>query len=111
MVLVPDDLRRTLQEYRKLLEKAFGVRLATIRLFGSRARGDASSDSDADVAVVIRELTEPERTVAIDLALEARRRSRGALLSPLVWSDTEEEELIRAERRIALDIRREGIPL
>jgi len=102
-----------LREYRRLLDATFGSRLSSMRLFGSRARGDADEDSDADVLVVVDGLTEAERTTAIDLAFDAWRNTgcAGPLLSPLVWSPAEQEARRRAERRIALDIDREGIPL
>ena len=46
-------------DYRILLEalsRAFGARLKTAVLFGSRARGDAAPDSDHDVFLVIEHL-------------------------------------------------------
>ena len=110
---LPAELQRTLSEYRRLLEARFGKRLDALSLFGSRARGDAEEESDADVSVVVRGLSEGERTEAIDLAFEAWRRMdrQGPLLSPLVWSDAERDARRRAERRIALDIDNEGVPL
>ncbi|MEK6607271.1 MAG: nucleotidyltransferase domain-containing protein [Myxococcota bacterium] len=102
-----------LDEYRRRLDRRFGGRLTKARLFGSRARGDADPDSDIDVAVVVRDLTEPERTEVIDLALEAWRATgrSGPLVSPLVWSDREFAELLALERRVALDVEREGAPI
>jgi predicted nucleotidyltransferase len=112
-VELPQDIRAVLLEYRRRLLEAFGTRLELVRLFGSRARGDADADSDADVAVVVRDLTESERTLVIDQALEAWRAagSPRALLSPLVWSSGEYADRLAHERRIALDILREGIAL
>jgi predicted nucleotidyltransferase len=110
---MPEELRGVLERYRALLVSRFGDRVLAIRLFGSRARGDASEESDADVCVVVRDLTEPERSVAIDLAFEAWAESTrsGPLLSPLVWSDTERADRLAAERRIALDVEEEGISI
>lgn len=100
-------------EYRRLLEDTFGQRLRALRLFGSRARGDADIDSDADVSVVVEQLTEAERAHTIDLAFQAWRNTgcRGPLVSPLPWSAAEQEARRKSERRIALDIDREGVPL
>ena len=108
---LPDDVASLLAKYRELLAARFGSRLESVRLFGSRARGDHEPDSDADVAVVIAGLTEPERTVAIDLAMEAwRTTGRGqVLVAPLVWSSAEFAERLDGERRIALDVLHEGI--
>jgi predicted nucleotidyltransferase len=111
--IVPADLERSLTEYRRLLEIEFGARLRPVRLFGSRARGDADPQSDADVSVVVEGLTEDERTRVVELALTAWRHAgcRGPLLAPLPWSEAEQETRRAAERRIALDIEQESIPL
>jgi predicted nucleotidyltransferase len=81
-------------------------------LFGSYARGDAEEDSDVDVLVVVDDMVEAERSEAVDLAFAARRSAGGGpLLSPLVWSRAQWGERLRAERRIALDIERDEIPV
>ena len=111
--VLPIELDKSLREYRRLLEAEFGARLQSLRLFGSRARGDADVDSDADVSVIVDKLTDEERAGVIDLALCAWRNAgrRGPLISPLPWSDAEQDMRRKSERRIALDIDREGVPL
>ena len=96
--------------YRRLLDERFGDRVLDVRVFGSSARGDADEDSDVDVAVVIQGLTEPERTEAVDFAYRAWKLDPSPrILSPLVWSEVELADRVRAERRIALDILEEGV--
>lgn len=107
-----DEVRQLTAAFRALVDQRFGERLRSMTLFGSRARGDAEPDSDIDVLVVVDDLTEVERGEVIDLAMAARRVvGGGPLLSPLVWSREQQEARVRAERRIALDIAREGLPL
>ena len=43
---------------RAALDKQYGDRVERIVLFGSRARGDARSDSDYDVAVFLKNLSD-----------------------------------------------------
>ena len=111
--VLPIELETSLREYRRLLETEFGAHLRSLRLFGSRARGDADLDSDADVSVVVDQLTDEERGRVIDLALCAWRNAghRGSLIAPLPWSQAEQDMRRKSERRIALDIDREGVPL
>ena len=62
---VPEKLRPILEELKRGLEEIYGDRLHAVVLFGSQARGEATDDSDVDVAVVLDDLenafTESER--------------------------------------------------
>jgi uncharacterized protein len=47
-----------LKRFRTALDEIYGDRLERVVLFGSRVRGDAHEDSDYDVAVFLRDLTD-----------------------------------------------------
>ena len=47
-----------LKRFRYALDELYGDSIERIVLFGSRARGDARADSDYDVAVFIKELSD-----------------------------------------------------
>jgi len=47
--------RDAFDDYVAAVREHYGTRLVDILLFGSRARGDARPDSDADIAVVLRD--------------------------------------------------------
>lgn len=44
--------------FRAMLNQIYGQCLERVALFGSRARGDAQRDSDYDVAVSLRDMTD-----------------------------------------------------
>jgi uncharacterized protein len=47
-----------LKHLRAALDEMYGERIERVVLFGSRARGDAREDSDYDVAVFLRDMTD-----------------------------------------------------
>ena len=47
-----------LVRFRAALDALYGERIERVVLFGSRARGDARADSDYDVAVFLKDLTD-----------------------------------------------------
>jgi predicted nucleotidyltransferase len=95
----------------------FGDAVDRIVLFGSRARGDADSASDIDVLVTIsgdRHALGRLRRGLRDLATEAELAHVDRVSAPLSLVVLQKEdlaELVRRERRFALDVEAEGIPL
>jgi predicted nucleotidyltransferase len=112
-----DELqRKVLDELARTLKRRYGDELVRLSVFGSRARGDADSQSDIDLLVVLDIDAEREaaETEAVWSAVgDARRLAPRAWvpLSPLVLSLPRYLELSRLGRRIAVDAEREGIPL
>lgn len=109
--IMANDIRsETLKELKTALEPFLGDRLQRMILFGSMARGDSRDDSDIDVAVVIRRLTRELKHEVLDRVAEVELKHLMPV-SVLVFSEEEFDRLKRRERRIALDIEREGVPL
>jgi len=79
-------------------------------LYGSRARGDFDQDSDIDVAIIVPGLTRELKDRILEAVAEVEFEYSRAI-STLVFSKNEFDRLYDRERRIALDIRREGIAL
>ena len=97
-----------LVRYRAALAALFGERLERVVLFGSRARGDAHADSDYDVAVFLRELTdrwqEARRLSAIETDILAET---GAFIHSMPYA----AGAYRRRTPLMHEIRREGIDL
>ena len=109
--LRPMDSRPTiLRELKRSLESFLGDQLISMVLFGSMARGDYHDASDMDVAVIVHGLTRRLKGQILDEVAELELEHHMPL-SVLVFSDEEFNQLRKRERRIALDIEKEGVPL
>lgn len=106
-----DSIRsETLRELKESLKAFLGDRLLLLTLFGSVARGDDTDRSDIDVAIVIRGLTRALKHRVLDKVAEIELH-HFMPVSALVLSEDEFNRLKKRERRIALDIEKEGISL
>lgn len=106
-----DDTRsETLKELKESLGTFLGDRLLRMVLFGSRARGDYSDESDIDVAIIIRDLTPELKHQVLDRVADIELKHLMPV-SALLLSEDAFNHLKRRERRIALDIEKEGVPL
>jgi uncharacterized protein len=103
-------MEQILVDLKKSVQEIAGDRLIKMVLYGSRARGDFSKDSDTDVAIVVRGLSREMRHRMLnrvaDIEFEYLRS-----LSTLILSEEDFTLLKKRERRIAADIEREGIPI
>ena|SRR5438128_8847984 len=97
-----------LTRFRAALDEVYGDRLERVVLFGSRARGDAHHNSDYDVAVFLRDLTDRWREI-----------NRLAAIETDILADTEafihampyRAGSYRERTPLMHEIRREGIDL
>lgn len=101
---------KVLEELKDLMESQLGDRLVKMVIYGSRARGDFAIESDIDIAIIVRELSRELKHQILDGVAEVEMKYFTPL-SVHVLSEDEFEHLKSRERRIALDIEKEGIPL
>ncbi|MDB9467421.1 nucleotidyltransferase domain-containing protein [Dolichospermum circinale CS-1225] len=66
--MIQDSDRKIVSEFRSRLEAI--IPILDLRVFGSRARGDATEESDLDVFIKITELDRSRREKISDLAWE-----------------------------------------
>lgn len=92
------------------MSELLGDNLSRMVLYGSVACGDAEPDSDTDVALIVRRLDRNTRKRIWDRTADMELRNDFPI-SPVMFSETRFRELKERERRIALDIEREGILL
>jgi predicted nucleotidyltransferase len=101
---------KVLKELRHRMDSELGDRLVKIVIFGSRARGDFGAESDTDIAIIVRGLSRELKYQILDTIAEIEMKFI-VPLSVIVFSENEFERLKKRERKIALDIEKEGVPL
>jgi len=107
---VPTKDINILEELKKELYSLLKDNLLKIILFGSRARGDFEEDSDTDIALIVKNITRQIRNSIYEKVAEIEIKHNFPI-SLLIFSENVFNELKRRERRIALDIEKEGIEL
>jgi len=85
-------------------------RLVEVYLFGSKARGDFTPDSDLDLLIVLEaddwETKDKVRFVAADVSLEYDVLINTHILSRARW-----EEMARQQATLWREVQRDGVPL
>jgi predicted nucleotidyltransferase len=103
-----------LSERDRQIVREFQRRLLTImpvldlRVFGSRARGDAAPDSDLDVFIELEETTPESRQRISEIAWEVGFEM-DRVISTVVTTRSELEEGAMGASPLYLDVEREGV--
>jgi predicted nucleotidyltransferase len=101
---------KALKEFLRELRSRLGEKLIEVKLFGSKARGEDTKESDIDVLVVVSEATVQIEDSILDIAFDLNLKHEvyisprvvdPAILSDPVWKITP----------FLQNISREGIPL
>ena len=102
--------KAALGEIKQRVQSLVGRRLREIVLFGSKARGDFDPESDLDIAILVDGLDQETKRRIIDMVADVEVKFL-VVVSSLVLSWDDFQSLRARERRIALDIENEGVPL
>ena len=113
-LLLPPSLtpaeQAALEDFVNAVRGSLGSEVVDVQLFGSKARGDATPDSDVDVLVVVRR-DEPKLIDALyDLLLDACL-SHNVYISLKVFSEAEYERLNHPRTPFMQNVAKEGVAL
>ena len=113
-LLLPSSLspaeRTALEDFIDAVRGSLGGEIVDVQLFGSKAREDATPESDVDVLVVVRR-DEPKLIDALyDLLLDACL-GHNVYISLKVFSEAEYERLNHPRTPFMQNVAREGVAL
>jgi predicted nucleotidyltransferase len=108
--MIEDERKRELEDLKKRLVQVLGPQAFKMVLFGSRAREDYGEESDVDVAILVQGLTREMKRLILDKVAEIELDYL-LPISVIVFSEDEFAYLKKRERRLAIDIEKEGILL
>ncbi|MBI3925640.1 MAG: nucleotidyltransferase domain-containing protein [Armatimonadetes bacterium] len=104
--------RRAAEDFAARVRRDLGDCVLDIRVFGSRARGEAREDSDLDIWVLLEEADGSIRRTVSDLATDLLlEEDLPLVISPRVMSRDQHTQLVALERLLPAEIERDGIPL
>jgi len=98
-----------LHELRHRFEAFYGERLVQMRLFGSQARGDATSGSDIDVLIVLQGPVNPGDEITRTSELTASLSLQHNVVISRVFVSN--EQFTDEQSPLLLNVRRESIPV
>lgn len=99
------------REFAVEIRAHFGARLKAVRLYGSAARGDWSTESDIDVLVLLDRVELKDEDWLVSHALKRGILGSGFMLQPLFMTEANFNELEARERLFAREVQRDGIDL
>ena len=103
------DLQAILLRLRRELTRDLGDQLVSVILYGSQARGQAHSDSDIDVLVVVRDDSDYGELIRRTSAtVSALSLEYDVVISRAFVSS---ERFERERSPLLLNVRREGVPI
>jgi len=102
-------VRGVLAELRRRLHELYGNRLVRLVLFGSQARGDANTDSDIDVLVVLKGPVEPFREIHRASVVTAAVSLENDVVISCVY--VSEERFKSDHGPLLANVRAEGVPV
>jgi len=104
-----NKLTAILPELRQHFETLYGDRLVHMLLFGSQARGDAETESDIDVLVVLQGPVDPGEEIARTGEVTALLSLKHDVVISRVFLSA--EQFSSEQSPLLLNVRREGIPI
>ncbi len=105
---IPEPEQKIIGDFKKILSEQLQDEIIFIRLFGSRARGDARKESDMDILVVLKRPTEKRINFIYDTAMFLSHQYN-IYLSVKIFSQKELEHYQAVSTLFIRNLFKEGI--
>jgi uncharacterized protein len=99
-----------LREFTQKVRETFGQRITSLKLFGSKASGRDSPESDIDVCVILERASLQDEDHILDLAFETNLR-HDMYISPRVLDQALLDDRVWKVTPFLQAIQKEGLPL
>lgn len=107
----PDEVDQVVRAFTERVKQSYGARLVRIIVYGSYARGTATTESDVDLAVILRDMAKRwhEHEQLHDIAYAVTYGSNRPLMLSVVPVDAQAYE--EGATSFIRQIKAEGVPL
>ncbi|MBI5234277.1 MAG: nucleotidyltransferase domain-containing protein [Deltaproteobacteria bacterium] len=103
-----EEEKKSLLKFEKRVKEALTANLAMLEVFGSKVRGDFTSESDIDILVVVKKfepaVAEKMAEISSDISIED-----GVLVSPVILSKEEYGKNRHSNTLFVQEVDRDGI--
>lgn len=106
---MPSNIRKILQKLKKELMQIYGDQIASILLYGSRARGDERPDSDIDILIVLKQEFDYSEMLRLSSDLTASLSLENDVVISRAFVSQEQFE--NRQTPFLMNVRREAIPV
>ncbi len=105
------EARDVAAKFASEIRTEFGSRVRCVRLYGSTARGDWTTESDIDVLILLDQVSDEDSERIVDHAVALGVLGSGLLIQPVFMAEAEFTQLRNRERLFALEVERDGVDL
>jgi predicted nucleotidyltransferase len=108
--LMKQNEKKAVKEFFHLLNEKIGMNLVEVKVFGSKARGEDSPESDIDILVILKQVDKKKRDIITDIAFEVGLKY-DLFLSVVVYSQDMFYSPLSKETLFYQNVQREGISI
>ena len=101
---------KTVRRFAESIKESLGNNVIFLELFGSKVRGDFSSDSDIDILLVVKNKTPEVRDTIFNILFDIDPYYKFKI-SPIMYSEFEYQKNRELESTFVETISREGVML